>query len=161
MAGLPAPAVPRLLGAGAGLRIRSSRSLRARALGTLCRFSLDPDSFIRDAKERFVAHRMRYLVLVMAWDIEAAPSGIPRARQIPPEALQHPHNLLPRDREVVSYYAEPGEAASVRMALRVAAIGFNHVHPLSGGLEGWRQAGFPVEPLEIISSVNDKPTPRS
>jgi len=27
------------------------------------RFSLDPDSFIRDAKERFGAHRARYIVL--------------------------------------------------------------------------------------------------
>jgi rhodanese-related sulfurtransferase len=160
MAGLPAPAVPMLLGAGAALRIRSRRSLRARALGTLCRFSLDPDSFIRDAKERFVAHRMRYLVLATAWDIEAAPSGIPRARQIPPEALQHPHDVLPRDRETVSYCAEPGEATSARMALR-AAIAFNHVHPLSGGLEGRRQAGFPVEPLEHVSSVNNEPTPRN
>lgn len=39
------------------------RSHGARVLGTLCRFSLDPDSFIRDAKEQFVAHRVRYIVL--------------------------------------------------------------------------------------------------
>jgi hypothetical protein len=56
--------------------------------------------------------------------------------------------------------AQPGEATSARMALR-AAIAFNHVHPLSGGLEGRRQAGFAVEPLERVSSFNDKPTPRS
>jgi rhodanese-related sulfurtransferase len=61
---------------------------------------------------------------------------------------------------MVSYCAEPGEGTTARMALR-AAIAFNHVHPLSGGLEGRRQAGFPVEPLERVSSFNDKPTPRS
>src|SRR5260370_904684 len=34
-----------------------------RVLGILCRFSLDPDSLIRHAKELFAAHRLRYLVL--------------------------------------------------------------------------------------------------
>ena len=86
-AGVPAPAVPMLLGAGVlsgsgqmhlALAVAAAmaatlgadvvwyalgRSHGARVLGTLCRFSLDPDSFIRDAKERFVAHRVRYIVL--------------------------------------------------------------------------------------------------
>src|SRR5207244_12236618 len=86
-AGMPAPAVPVLLAAGAlsasgqmdlaaailtamaatlgadGLWYALGRSQGSRVLGTLSRFSLDPDSFIRDAKERFFAHRVRYLVL--------------------------------------------------------------------------------------------------
>jgi membrane protein DedA with SNARE-associated domain/rhodanese-related sulfurtransferase len=286
-AGLPAPAIPMLLGAGAlsgsgqmnlALAIGAAmvatlgadvlwyalgRSLGTRVLGTLCRFSLDPDSFIRDAKERFLAHRVRYLILAKflpglnplaaglagvvsirperfllyaaagallwagAWitlgyacsevigfvatrvarvgmplavviaavltvylvfkyvrrhrflrhlqkaritaielkrrldagdhlvivdlrtalDIETAPYAIPGACRIAPEALQHPHHAIPRGSEVVFYCAEPREATSARMALRLAANGFNNVHPLSGGLEAWRQAGFTVEPL--------------
>jgi len=86
-AGLPAPAVPMLLGAGvlsgAGhmdlevsilaamtatlgddvLWYALGRSHGLRVLETLCRFSLDPDSFIRHAKERFSAHRARYLIV--------------------------------------------------------------------------------------------------
>src|SRR5262245_5463779 len=86
-AGLPIPAVPMLVGAGAlsgsghmnlALAIAAAmvatlsadllwyalgRSLGARALAALCRFALDPDSLIRDAKDRFLAHRMRYLIL--------------------------------------------------------------------------------------------------
>ena len=86
-AGLPIPAVPMLVGAGAlsgaghmnlALAIGAAmiatlgadalwyvlgRSLGTRALGALCRFSLDPDSLIREAKDRFLAHRMRYVVL--------------------------------------------------------------------------------------------------
>jgi membrane protein DedA with SNARE-associated domain/rhodanese-related sulfurtransferase len=286
-AGVPAPAVPMLLGAGVlsgagqmhlALAVAAAmaatlgadvlwyalgRSHGARVLGTLCRFSLDPDSFIRDAKERFVAHRVRYIVLAKflpglnplaaglagvvpirperfllyaatgsllwagAWitlgylcsdviglvasrasrlgmplalviavvlivylvfkytrrrrflshlrkaritpmelkrrldagdhlvivdlrtalDIEAAPYGIPGACRIAPETLQHPHHLFPRDSEVVFYCAEPREATSARLALRLASNGFKNIHPLSGGLEGWRQAGFVVEPL--------------
>jgi len=292
-AGLPAPAIPMLVGAGAlsgsghmtlALAVGAAmlatlcadvlwyslgRSQGTRVLGAICRFSLDPDSFIRDAKERFIAHRMRYLILAKflpgvnplaaglagavsvrpeqflvyagtgaflwagiwitlgyvcadligflatraarvgkpltialaaalaaylvfkymrrrrflehllkaritpqqlkrrleagdhlvivdlrtALDIEAAPYGIPGARQISPETLQHPTHLIPRDSEVVFYCAEPGEATSARLALRAAAVGFNNVHPLSGGLEGWRQAGFPVESLPRVSPV--------
>ena len=86
-AGLPAPAIPMLVGAGAlagggrmnlALAIAAAmaatlcadalwyalgRSLGNRALGIVCRFSLDPDSLIRDAKERFLLHRVRYLIL--------------------------------------------------------------------------------------------------
>jgi membrane protein DedA with SNARE-associated domain len=86
-AGLPAPADPILVGAGAlsrsgrmNLAIAVAAATAAtlgadvlwyslgRAHGTrvleiLCRFSLDPDSLIRHAKERFAAHRVRYLIL--------------------------------------------------------------------------------------------------
>jgi len=80
-AGMPAPAVPILLGAGAlsgsghlnlavavGAAIAATlaadvlwyslgRSQGNRVLGFLCRFSLDPDSLVRHAKERFAAAR--------------------------------------------------------------------------------------------------------
>src|SRR6266481_8734814 len=86
-AGLPAPAVPMLLGAGAlsgsghmdlAVSILAAmiatlgadilwyslgRSRGPRVFGILCRFSLDPDSLIRHAKERFTAHRARYLIV--------------------------------------------------------------------------------------------------
>ena len=292
-AGVPAPAVPMLLGAGIlsgsgqmhlALAVAAAtaatlgadvlwyvlgRSHGSRVLGTLCRFSLDPDSFIRDAKEQFVAHRVRYIVLAKflpglnplaaglagavpirpdrfllyaatgsllwagAWitlgylfadvigllaaraarlgmplalviatvlivylafkyvrrqrflnhlqkaritpvelkrrldagdhlvivdlrtalDIEAAPYRISGARRIAPETLRHPHHLLPRGSEVVFYCAEPREATSARLALRLASSGFKDIHPLSGGLEGWRQAGFAVESLGRVPVI--------
>src|SRR5262249_37697522 len=86
-AGVPAPAIPMLLGAGAlsgagrmditlavfaGMAAAVAaavlcdslgRSSGTRVLGVLSRFSLDRDSLIRHAKERFAAHRLRYLVL--------------------------------------------------------------------------------------------------
>jgi len=51
--------------------------------------------------------------------------------------------------EVVFYCAEPREATSARMALLLSSHGYKDLHPLSGGLEGWRQAGFVVEPLRV------------
>jgi membrane protein DedA with SNARE-associated domain/rhodanese-related sulfurtransferase len=286
--GAPIPAVPMLLGAGAlagagqmTLMLAVATAVAAalaadvlwyilglfvgaRVLGFLGRLSLDPDSFVRDAKERFQANRARFLVLakflpgvnplaaalagvvalrplpflsfvilgallwaggwmtlgyicsnvielvaaqvarvgtpvglalvtaLMAYlafklarrqrflrhlrktritpqelmrrleagdplvivdlrtalDIETVPYRIPGARQIAPELLLHPpaQPLISRDREVVFYCAEPQEATSAWIALR---LGFKNTHPLSGGLEGWREAGFPVEPIML------------
>jgi membrane protein DedA with SNARE-associated domain len=86
-AGMPAPAIPMLVGAGAlsgsghmdlalaigaamaatlgadGIWYWLGRAHGARVLGVLVRFSLDPDALIRRAKERFAAHRARYLIL--------------------------------------------------------------------------------------------------
>ena len=287
-AGLPAPAVPMLLGAGAlsgsghmGLAVSILAAMTAtlgadvlwyalgrshglRVLETLCRFSLDPDSLIRRAKERFAAHRARYLIVAKflpgvnplaaglagvvalrvdvflfyaaagallwagAWimlgylfadaivliasanahfgmplligvvaaaivyiavkygrrrrflrhlrkarmspvelkrrldagdplvivdlrtqlDIETDPYGIPGARWITPEVLGDPnHQQIPKGSEIVFYCAEPREATSARMALWASARGYKNLHPLGGGLEGWRRTGFAVEPL--------------
>jgi membrane protein DedA with SNARE-associated domain/rhodanese-related sulfurtransferase len=286
-AGVPAPAVPMLVGAGAlsgsgqmdlALAVAAAtaaalgadvlwyslgRTHGTRVLGILCRFSLDPDSLIRHAKERFGAHRVRYLTVAKflpgvnplaaglagvirmrpdrfllsatagsllwagAWitlgylcadvialiatraarlgrplliaiaaalityvvlkfarrrrflrhlrraritafdlrqrldasdnlvvadlrtalDIEMAPYRIPGARWIPPDSLDDPRQVIPKASEVVFYCAEPREATSARMALLLDAHGYKHVHPLSGGLDAWRRAGFPVERL--------------
>src|SRR5262245_57770069 len=85
--GVPVPAGPILLGAGVlsgsgqmnlvlaivaaaaatlsadALWYTLGRSYGTRVLATLLRFSLDRDSLIREAKERFAAHRARYLIL--------------------------------------------------------------------------------------------------
>ena len=290
-AGLPAPAVPMLLGAGVlsgsghmnlavsilaamtatvgadVLWYSLGRSHGVRVFETLCRFSLDPDSLIRHAKEQFTAHRARYLIVAKflpgvnplaaglagvvalrrdvfllyaaagallwagAWimlgylfadviaviatanarfgpplliaivaalilyvavkyarrrwflrhlqkarmdpgelkrrldagdpllivdlrtqlDIETDPYGIPGARWITPEVLRDPHyQQIPKGSEIVFYCAEPREATSARMALRARSHGYKKLHPLSGGLEGWRRAGFAVEPLRAV-----------
>ena len=77
-----------------------------------------------------------------ALDIETAPYRIPGARWIPPDSLDQPRQVIPKASEVVFYCAEP----RARMARLLDAHGYKHVHPLSGGLDAWRRAGFPVEP---------------
>ena len=290
-AGVPAPAVPMLVGAGAlsgsghmdlALSILAAmtatvgadvlwyslgRAHGVRVFETLCRFSLDPDSIIRHAKEQFTAHRARYLIVAKflpgvnplaaglagvvalrrdvfllyaaagallwagAWimvgylfadvialiattnarfgtplliaivaalilyvaikyarrrqflrhllkarmdpvelkrrmdagdplvivdlrtklDLETDPYGIPGARWITPEVLRDPHHQqIPKGSEIVFYCAEPREATSARMALRARSRGYKNLHPLSGGLDGWRRAGFAVEPLRGV-----------
>jgi len=288
-AGAPVPAIPMLLGVGAlsgagrmdlGFAIAAAvaatvaadgvwywlgRSRGTRVLELLCRFALDPDSLIRHAKQRFAAHRLRYLVLAKflpgvnplaaglagavpirlerfvlyaaagallwagAWmtlgyfcadvivaistragrlgtplviaiaaalilylgykaarrqrflrhlrkarmtpielnrrleagdrlvifdlrtpmDIETTPYRIPGASWISPDALDDPHQVVHKSTELVFYCAEPKEATSARRALLLTRHGYKNVHPLSGGLEGWRRAGFVVEPMHV------------
>jgi 3-mercaptopyruvate sulfurtransferase SseA len=64
--------------------------------------------------------------------------------------LRDPHQLIPKRSEIVFYCAEPREATSARMALLLSSRGYKNLHPLSGGIEGWRQAGFAVEPLRRV-----------
>ena len=289
--GVPVPAVPMLVGAGAlsgsghmnlalsilaamtatlgadGLWYALGRSHGQRVLESLCRFSLDPDLLIRHAKERFAAHRARYLIVAKflpgvnplaaglagavalrpdvfllyaaagallwagAWimvgylfadvialvatanarfrtplliaivaalilyiaikyarrrrflrhldearmdpvelkrrldagdplvivdlrtklDLETDPYRIPGAQWITPEVLRDPqHPRILEGSEIVFYCAEPKEATSARMALWASTHGYKNLHPLSGGLEGWRRAGFAVEPLPAV-----------
>jgi rhodanese-related sulfurtransferase len=87
-------------------------------------------------------------------DIETAPYAIPGACQIAPEDLPHPHVLIPPGSEVVFYCAEPKEATSARLALRLAALGFHNVHPLRGGSRaGARPASrwSPSAPLVLLT----------
>jgi membrane protein DedA with SNARE-associated domain/rhodanese-related sulfurtransferase len=299
-AGVPAPAVPMLLGAGAlsgsghmGLALSIAAAMTAavgadvvwyalgRAYGlrvfeTLFRFSLDPDLLIRHAKERFAAHRARYLIVAKflpgvnplaaglagvvalrmdvfllyaavgallwagAWimvgylfadvialiptanarvrmplliasvaalilyiaikyarrrrflrhlhearmdpvelkrrldagdplvivdlrtklDLETDQYRIPGALWITAEGLRDPrHQRIPEASEIVFYCAEPREATSARMALWASSHGYRNLHPLSGGLEGWRRAGFAVEPLRGVVGHVDVPRP--
>jgi membrane protein DedA with SNARE-associated domain/rhodanese-related sulfurtransferase len=300
-AGVPAPAVPMLLGAGAlsgaghmdlALSILAAmtatlgadvlwyalgRAYGLRVFETLCRFSLDPDLLIRHAKERFAAHRARYLIVAKflpgvnplaaglagvvtlrtdvfllyaaagallwagAWitvgylfsdvialiatanarfrtpllialvaalivyiaikyarrrrflehlrkarmdpvelkrrldagdplvivdlrtklDLETDPYRIPEAKWITPEVLRDPHHpRIAEGSEIVFYCAEPREATSARMALWASSHGYKKLHPLSGGLDAWRQAGFAVEPLRQVAPTRvDVPRP--
>jgi membrane protein DedA with SNARE-associated domain/rhodanese-related sulfurtransferase len=51
---------------------------------------------------------------------------------------------LATDREVILYCASPGDATSARVALALRQRGFEHVRLLAGGLQSWREHGFPV-----------------
>ena len=89
-------------------------------------------------------------------DREAAPYGIPGAHWFAPETLRHPHRLIPRGSELVFYCEEPREATSALTALRLSSHGYKGIHPLRGGLEGWRQAGFAVAPLAPSSQSSKR-----
>jgi membrane protein DedA with SNARE-associated domain/rhodanese-related sulfurtransferase len=66
------------------------------------------------------------------------------SRQLSQYMKQYRGVDLATDREVILYCASPGESTSARVALALRQRGFEHVRPLAGGLQSWREHGFPV-----------------
>lgn len=52
------------------------------------------------------------------------------------------------DGEVVVYCACPNEASAPRVARQLMQMGYSHVWPLTGGIDAWIAAGYPIEPGE-------------
>jgi rhodanese-related sulfurtransferase len=75
----------------------------------------------------------------------AHPPAIPGAVRIDPRHIEQYRDVqISPDREVVLYCACPGELTSARVALALKRRGIEHVRPLAGGLQAWRDRGFPV-----------------
>jgi rhodanese-related sulfurtransferase len=71
--------------------------------------------------------------------------AIPGAVRIDPRRLeQYGDAEIVPSQEVVLYCAFPGELTSARVALALQRKGVEHVRPLAGGLQAWRDRGFPV-----------------
>jgi membrane protein DedA with SNARE-associated domain/rhodanese-related sulfurtransferase len=66
------------------------------------------------------------------------------SRQLSQYMKQYRGVDLATDREVILYCGSPGETTSARVALALRQRGFEHVRPLAGGLQSWREHGFPV-----------------
>jgi membrane protein DedA with SNARE-associated domain/rhodanese-related sulfurtransferase len=68
-----------------------------------------------------------------------------------PDELQSRSKDLPKNHEVILYCTCPNEATSARSALQLRKAGFRHVRPLAGGLESWRELGYPIESVHPAS----------
>ena len=84
-------------------------------------------------------------------DFEADPYIIPGALHFPLESLKQQPDM-PREREVVLYCTCPNEASSARVAMQLLQRGIIRVRPLAGGLNAWREHGYPVEFLDRPTS---------
>jgi membrane protein DedA with SNARE-associated domain/rhodanese-related sulfurtransferase len=85
-----------------------------------------------------------------------APLGIPGAIRINPLRLARYRDVvIAPSRQVVLYCGCPGEITSARVALALRRKGIKHVRPLAGGLQAWRDRGFPVtsEVLNLPSAA--------
>jgi membrane protein DedA with SNARE-associated domain/rhodanese-related sulfurtransferase len=74
--------------------------------------------------------------------------GIAGAIRINPHRLEQYRNFpIPPEwsqRDVVLYCACPNESTSARVALGLHRHGITHVRPLEGGLQAWKDLGFPL-----------------
>ena len=83
-----------------------------------------------------------------ALDVRSDPEVLPGAVRIGPSELKQRRREIPRDRDVVVYCTCPSEETSARVAMDLRKIGITRVRPLRGGLQGWRDAGYPLEMVE-------------
>ncbi|HXP62396.1 MAG TPA: DedA family protein/thiosulfate sulfurtransferase GlpE [Dongiaceae bacterium] len=75
------------------------------------------------------------------------PSLIPGAVHLRVDEVEHRHQEIPRDREVVVHCSCPNEVSSARVALLLQRKGITRVRPLLGGIDAWRELKYPLEPL--------------
>ena len=75
------------------------------------------------------------------------PSLIPGAVHLRVDEVEHRHQEIPRDREVVVYCSCPNEVSSARVALLLQRKGITRVRPLLGGIDAWRELKYPLEPI--------------
>lgn len=83
----------------------------------------------------FVDVRQRKL-----WELDHIPGAVAYDADQWQPAHQSPH----RDAAIVVYCDCPAEASAVIVSKALRAKGFKTVHALGGGLQAWRDAGYPV-----------------
>jgi rhodanese-related sulfurtransferase len=81
-------------------------------------------------------------------DLLAHSEIIPGAIRIAPEEVRGNPLLIPKDKDSVVYCTCPSDETSRAILQRALALGFSRVKFLKGGLESWKEKGFPVEPYE-------------
>ena len=70
---------------------------------------------------------------------------IPGAQWLAPDDVRANPSLLPRERDLIVYCTCPSDKTSRIILHRALAMGFLRIKFLKGGLDGWRENGFPVE----------------
>ena len=81
-------------------------------------------------------------------DLLADSDVIPGARRIPPKKLMENPTLIPREKDTVVYCSCPSDKTSRTILRKALAMNFLRVKFLKGGLDGWKEKGYPVEPYK-------------
>jgi rhodanese-related sulfurtransferase len=83
---------------------------------------------------------------------------IPGAQWLAPEEVRANPSLLPKERDLIVYCTCPSEKTSRMILRRALAMGFIRIKFLKGGLNGWRENGYPVEPYRKPFHLNSDKT---
>jgi membrane protein DedA with SNARE-associated domain/rhodanese-related sulfurtransferase len=83
-------------------------------------------------------------------DVLTDPLVVPGALRIGPEELKKNRDVIPHDRDVVLYCTCPSEETSAKVAIELRRMGIRRVRPLRGGLQGWKDAGYPLETVLVV-----------
>jgi membrane protein DedA with SNARE-associated domain/rhodanese-related sulfurtransferase len=83
-------------------------------------------------------------------DVLTDPFILPSALRIGPDDLKLRKEIIPHDRDIVLYCTCPSEETSAKVALELRKLGVKRVRPLRGGLQGWKDAGYPLEAITAV-----------
>src|SRR5262249_50442724 len=72
---------------------------------------------------------------------------------IPGAISAHPADGDSRDAGIIVYCACPNEESAATAAKHFKQVGFKKIRPLLGGIEAWRQAGHPIERIELTKKA--------
>jgi membrane protein DedA with SNARE-associated domain/rhodanese-related sulfurtransferase len=100
-------------------------------------------------------HELLVVDLRGALDHEADPYTIRGALRMTTDELEQRHHEIPRHQDVILFCACPNEVTAARMALMLRSKGITRVRPLVGGIDAWREKGFPLDALTVV----EVPTP--
>lgn len=119
--------------------------LRARHLRELDSYSIDPGTLhdLLGPPSQILLFDVRQPLDLLAYS-----EKIPGATRLAPKDLLADPSLIPQERDVVVYCTCPGDKTSREIIQRGLALGFRRVKLLRGGLDAWKQKGFPVEPYK-------------
>jgi membrane protein DedA with SNARE-associated domain/rhodanese-related sulfurtransferase len=95
----------------------------------------------QEAGEHPVILDLRQLV-----EHELNPTVIRGALHMTTDEVEHRHEEIPRDRDIILYCSCPNEVASAGVALHLHRKGISRVRPLLGGFDAWKERNYPTEP---------------
>ena len=78
-------------------------------------------------------------------DVMTDPLVLPGALRVGPDELKQRKEMIPRDRDIVLYCTCPSEETSAKVALELRKMGVKRVRPLRGGLQAWKDCGYPLD----------------
>jgi membrane protein DedA with SNARE-associated domain/rhodanese-related sulfurtransferase len=78
-------------------------------------------------------------------ELEQNPSLIRGAIHMTMDEVEHRHQEIPRDRDIILYCSCPNEVSSAKVALNLHRKGIARVRPLLGGIDAWRERNYPTE----------------
>jgi membrane protein DedA with SNARE-associated domain len=87
------------------------------------------------------------MILDLRPHIELAqnPSLIRGAIHMTMDEVEHRHQEIPSDRDIILYCSCPNEVSSAKVALNLHRKGIARVRPLLGGIDAWRERNYPTE----------------
>jgi len=95
------------------------------------------------------AEKPNVLDLRIPLDFLAHAETIPGARRITPSEILANPQMISKESDYVLYCTCPGEHSTQTVLETALRLGFSRVKMLSGGIEAWKQKGFPVEEYRL------------